>query len=384
MSAPDVRGRRLMHAVRYAAGATALGFCLVACSSDEPDAGPAPTPDETPSGTSSSTPDDTSSPSPPEPSQTPPPPEKRADTLDWQPVRGPVRDSVTRNANWTLTITGNGRGWSLDGPDTSAGSGSSGWRVSDALLDEEWAVVVLQDPTESRPSRAEVTELETGDTFTIDGSSDVPTTNGGTWALGDGELLHATIGPGRSYCVATVDLASRKSSLSWCAPKRHGFNGAEIAPGGASVLTFDAGRPSCRTLMKIDGSKGTPFEGVDQCSAWDGLLTDDGQVWSEIPDERRVEKAHFYATAGGERSDLGPGTAGSLVWCGDAAYFTRDPQTEGEPAALMRWSPADGLSVAYESPSGRAFLSEPRCGGDQLTITALAEGGDEQVTAPLR
>ncbi|GAB3197819.1 hypothetical protein GCM10027062_10470 [Nocardioides hungaricus] len=348
-----------MRLLRYAAAAT-LALGLAACSGDEQ---PAPEPRATPS---SSRP--TGSPTA---------------KLDWQPVEGPVRDSVTRNADWTLTVTGNGRGWSLDGPSTSTGSGSSDWRVSDALLDEEWAVVVLQDPTESRPSRAEVTELATGDTFTVDGSSDVPTTNGGAWALGDGRLLHATVGPDRAYCVASVDLASRESTLSWCAPKRHGFNGAQVAPGGVSVLSFDAGRPSCRTLMALDGTTGTPFEGVEECQAWDGLLTDDGQVWSVIPNERRIEEARFYATAGGERADLGPGTAGSLVWCSGAAYFTRDPQAEGDPAALMRWSAADGLDVAYESPGGQAFLSEPRCGGDQITVTAFAEDGDQQVTARL-
>ena len=100
-----------------------------------------------------------------------------------------------------------------------------------------------------------------------------------------------------------------------------------------------------------------------------------------VPDEHRVEEAHFHAVAGGTPSDLGPGTAGTLTWCGGAAWFVRDPQREGDPAALMRWSPADGLSVAYESPAGRAFLSAPRCGGDALTVTAMAEGGDEQVTA---
>ena len=224
--------------------------------------------------------------------------------------------------------------------------------MSDALLDNDWAVVVLQERTESRPNRAEVTELATGDTFTVDGSSDVPTTNGGTWALGDGRLLHATIGPGGAYCMAAVDLATRESTLGWCAPKRHGFNGAQIAPGGTSLMSFDAGRPSCRTLMEIDGTEATPFDGVDQCVAWDGLLTDDGAVWSTISDERRIEKAHFYATTGGAQSDLGPGTAGSLVWCSGAAYFTRDPQTEADPAALMRWSPTDGLAVVYESQSG--------------------------------
>ena len=49
----------------------------------------------------------------------------------------------------------------------------------------------------------------------------------------------------------------------------------------------------------------------------------------------------------------------------------------------MRWSADSGLAVVYESPGGQAFLSEPRCGGDSLTVTALAEDGDEQVTAPL-
>jgi hypothetical protein len=72
------------------------------------------------------------------------------------------------------------------------------------------------------------------------------------------------------------------------------------------------------------------------------------------------------------------------VWCGGASYFVRDPQREGDPAALMRWSTDDGLTVAYESPGGQAFLSEPRCGGDTLTVTALAEEGDEQVSASLR
>lgn len=355
------------------AAAAALVLSLVACSDDD-EPSPAPEPSETPSSSEPA----------PSPSESSEPSETGAAELDWQPVEGPVRDSVTRNADWTLTVIGNGRGWSLDGPTASSGTGASDWKVSDALLDDSWAVVVLQDPTEAQPSRAEVTDLKTGDTFTIDGDSDVPTTNGGTWALGGGRLMHATIGPGRAYCVAAVNLFTQESTLSWCAPKRTGFTGGQHGPGGASVLSFDAGRPSCRTLIAITGTTGTPFDGVEECTAWDGLLTEDGQVWSVIPDEKRIEQAHFHATAGGEEADLGPGVAGSLTWCGDAAWFTRDPQTEGDPAALMRWSAADGLSVAYESPGGRAFLSEPRCGGDQITVTALAEGGDEQVTARLR
>lgn len=370
-----------MKLTRYAAAAV-LVLTLAACSDDgEPAADPTPTPSGSPSA-SDPTPSPSDSPSDAgEPSGSPT--DAAPAALEWEPVEGSVDDAVTRGGDWTLTVTGDGRGWRLGDGGRSSGSVAADVRVSDALLDQDWAVVVLQDPTESRPARAEVTELATGDTSTIDGSSDVPTTNGGTWALGDGRLLHATYGPGRAYCLAEVDLATGASELGWCAPKRHGFNGARIGPGGTSLLSFDSGRVSCRTLMAVDGTEATPFEGVEDCKAWDGLRTEDGQVWSVIPNERRIEEAHFYATTGGEESDLGPGTAGSLVWCGGAAWFARDPQTEGDPAALMRWTPADGLSVAYESPGGRAFLSAPRCGGDQITVTALAEDGDEQVTARL-
>ena len=49
----------------------------------------------------------------------------------------------------------------------------------------------------------------------------------------------------------------------------------------------------------------------------------------------------------------------------------------------MRWTPGAGLEVAYESSGGNAFLSPPRCGGDTVTVTALAQSGDEQVSADL-
>jgi hypothetical protein len=356
---------------RYAVAALALA--LAGCSSDDGMAGAEPTATPTKSS-SSSAPESTSASSPT--GGTP-----RASTrLDWRPVTGPVRDSVTTSGDWTLTVKNNGASWALDGPHGGSGGGASGFRVSDALMDTDWAVVVLQDSTEQQPSRAEVTDLASGRSFTIDGRSDVPTTNGGAWALGDGRVLHATVSQG-SYCLASVDLATRKSTLGWCAPKRHGFNGAQITPGGDSVLSFDSGRPSCRTLMTVDGSDGTPFAGVPDCKAWDGLRTEDGAVWSIIPNEHRIEEAHFYASTTDGQDDLGPGTAGTLVWCGGAAWFVRDPQQDGDPAALMRWTADDGVAVAYESPGGRAFLSAPRCGGDSITVTAMAEKGDEQVTA---
>lgn len=305
------------------------------------------------------------------------------DPLDWSRVPGPVDDTVTRSGRWTLTVDEAGTKAEIAGPHGSSDPAGSGQRISDALIDGHWAVVVHQDKAEQRPARAVVTELAIGDRFTLDGSSDLPTVGGGTWALGDGHLLHATVHAGR-YCVATVDLATKASVLGWCVPPRHGFNAARITPHGDSVLSFDAGRPSCRTVGHVDGIELRPFPGVPDCKAWEGLLTGDGAVWSVIPKENNVETAHFYARSGDGYYDLGPGTSGSLTWCGDAAWFVRDPQRDGDPAALMRWRSSDGLQAVYESPGGQAFLAAPRCGGDTMTVTALAEGGDEQVSAPVR
>jgi hypothetical protein len=375
---------------RYAAFAALLALLVTGCSDGDGEPATAPTsPPPTSAGASAQTPapsraGSSSAQAGPSGGTAGRPAVLRATTalLDWKPVPGAVRDSVTRSGGWTLTVR-NGGSYSLDGPHGGSGSQASGTRVGDALMNEDWAVVVLQDKAEQRPSVADVTELASGRTFRLDGGSDVPTTNGGTWALDGDRLLHATIGPGRAYCVATVDLASRESTLGWCAPKRHGFTAAHLTPAGDSLLTFDDSQPSCRTVVALEGTGVTPFEGVPDCKGWDGLVTDDGAVWSVIPRENRIESAHFYARSGDGWFDLGPGNAGSLMWCGGASYFVRDPQRDDAPAALMRWTAADGLSVAYESPAGQAFLSEPRCGGRSLTITALAQAGDEQVTATL-
>ena len=386
--------RRSTRTLHHVAGATALVLALAACSSsdgsdDEPDAGPTPTP----SASSSSPPASSATPSPSESTaqggtaDAPAAATPRTDLLDWQPVDGSVDDTVTRAGDWTLAVTDDGSTWRLE--ETSGGTTSSGrvtanpgWQVSDALLDDDWAVVVLQDEQEQRPSRATVTNLETGKAYELNGRSDAPTTTGGTWALGDDTLLHATYDAG-AYCLAEVDLASQRSTVAWCAPKRQGFNAAHITEAGTSVLSYDDSRPSCRTVVAIDGGQAVPFPGTTACKAWEGLLTDDGAVWSTIPREQRIEEAEYVARVGDGYFDLGPGVAGSLTECDGATYFVRDPQTKGGPAALMRWTGDDGLSVVYESPKGQAFLEAPRCGGETMTLTARTSSGDEQVTADL-
>ncbi|MGL5826266.1 MAG: hypothetical protein ACRCYU_15855 [Nocardioides sp.] len=294
--------------------------------------------------------------------------------LDWQPTTKTVeagrRSFTIRNKTTVLVEPATGSRTQDFAPD----------QISDVLLDQAYGVVVAQDPEEERAGRATIWTAD-GTTFVIDRSSSVPTVNGGTWALGQGQLVHATYGPQRSYCLASVDLVSRKSSIAWCAPKNHGFNDARITPAGLTVLSFTLGKDGCRTPVLIGNGKATTIDGVTECIGWDGLVTADGAIWSETPKPNRIEEATFFAIdSAGQERELGAGDTGSLTWCGDSAYFTQQPLREGEPARLLRWH-ADALSIAYETPGSPGFLTAPRCGGSQLTISAKSEGGDEQVTA---
>lgn len=349
---------------------------LVSCSMDEPesqDPAAARTPPEptVPASTTAT----------PSPSDAP----AASAPLDWSAVSGPTTTAVTVSGPWTLSLPENAHEAVLDGPERRVVKAPGRHRITDALIDGEYAVVVAEDERAQQPNVATVVDLGTGKTFTVDGRSDVPTTTGGTWALGDGHLLHATEGPGASYCLATVDLATRTSEVTWCAPARHGFNGAHVSAAGTTLMSFDASRPSCRTVGEIRDGDLAPFDDVPECIGWDALLLDETAVWSVAAKTKRIEEARF--SAGGDQGveDLGAGTSGSLVGCGGAAYFVRDPQRDDDPARLMRWAADTGLTVAYETDArGGAFLAEPRCGGDSITLTALTREGDEQVTASVR
>ncbi len=304
--------------------------------------------------------------------------------LEWVDAPGSVTNTVTTNGSWFLTVESTGSAYRLDGPDSSFGTGSDdGTRISNALLTEDWAVVVRQDRADQQPATAEVTDLAAGEQFTLDGSSDVPTTSGGTWSLGGDTLVHETVGPSGASCVATVDLATRESSVGWCAAAKHGFNGARVTPEATTVLSFDDAKPLCRTVGNVVGAEFDPFPGVPECLAWEGaLLGADRAVWSVIPDEAEPDAAELFARDDDEYYALGPGTSGTVVPCAGAAYFVRDPQLEGDPARLLRWD-GSRLTVAYEAPPGQSFLDAPRCGDDALVVTAHSEGGDEQVMAAL-
>jgi hypothetical protein len=366
------------------AGTVALTAALLAGCSEEPESAPEPgEPTGSASESPSETPDPTKTTKPQKPSQSPAEDLAAVELLDWRPVRGPVDDEVTVSGKWRLTRAADGSRAQLSGPAGATYTPPAGFTYSDVLMDGQYAVVVAQHQQETKPSVAEVVDLTNGAVTRIDGRSNPATTSGGAWALGSGFLAHATQ-DGGDYCLAVVDLLTGRGRQGPCVPPRHGLNNVTITPAGTSAMTFDDARPSCRTLNRVAGTSFRPLRGVTECAGWDVATTETAAVWSEIPDERRIEAAEFYADTGDGPVDLGPGTSGTLTWCGDAAYFVRDPQRDDEPARLVRVRDGEA-AVVYESPGrGNAFLSAPRCGGTDLTVTAYTAAGDEQVTTPLR
>lgn len=363
----------------------ALTGALLAGCSEEPTATPepddeatsqSPSPTEDPTATTEPTEEPTETASQ-EPSS---PPAEEVDLLDWKPVPGSVEREVTVSGRWRLTRAADGSSAQLSGPAGATYTPPAGFTYSDVLIDGQFAVVVAEHEQATQPNVAEIVDLSNGGVRRLDGRADPPTTVGGSWALGSGLLAHPTR-QGRDYCLAVVDLLADRGSVGPCVPPRTGLTNVTVTPAGLSAMTFDSGRPSCRTVARVEGERFAPLRGATMCSGWDVATTETAAVWSEIPEEKRIEVADFFVDNGGGRTDLGPGTSGTLTWCGDAAYFVRDPQRDSDPARLIRV--ADGeAEIVYESPGrGKAFLSAPRCGGTDLTVSAFTAAGNEQVTA---
>ena len=305
--------------------------------------------------------------------------------LDWKNVPGSTDDLVTVGDGWTLTVPAGGGSARLRGPKPMTIRAADHSSISDAFLDDTRALVIDEDRFAAEPDHAVLVDLDSGRTTTLDGRSDPPTVVGGTWALGAHTLVHATSGPRHRYCLATVDLSRGSGTTGWCAEPRHGFSRASVTDDGITLMTFDDHHPSCRTLNIVEGSQLTPLPGVTHCKGWDSALLGGTAVWSVVPNQRRIEAAHFYARTERGWWDLGPGTSGSLVVCGGSAFFTRDQGSRADAAQLLRWSPDEtALTVAYASTgTGNAFLAPPRCGGTHLTVTAYSQAGDQQVTTNL-
>ncbi len=316
------------------------------------------------------------------PVDSPTPVEAVAHPLDWSDTGVAPEVRFVQGAEWKARANPQNTVVDLvrEGESLRVAAGADR-TVSEMLLDDDWAVIVTQDSNESTPGQAVVIDLATGEQRSL--VTPEPA-NGGSWALTGGDLYYPTYGEDRAYCLAARALADKNGEDGWCAPERSGWSGLTASEAGVGLMTFDDTRPiACRTVNVLDGSGlPHPLEGPRPCVAWDVAATPDGAVWSEVRQPRRQEKAHFFASIQGQFVDLGPGTTGTAIPCGDSIFFVRDPQSGQDPARLMRWTPRHRLQIAYESPSvGNAFLGEPACAGDVLTLTSFGEARDEQVWA---
>lgn len=301
--------------------------------------------------------------------------------LKWTKLPGDPSNTVTTNGTWTLTVAQEGGWWSL-----GRGSGTAkqtdapaGLEVQDATLSDDWAVVVYGSESGNKQQRAVITALSSGKVTTLDKSSDLPPSTDGSWSLDGSTLWHATDHAG-AYCLASTDLRSGKSTLSWCAPARHGFTNVLSVDGQTSMMTFDDKQPSCRTVVTVSGTTTTPYPGVQACKGAQGaLLTSTpqiGRIWSIVPNENHYQQVHVYGATDAGSSDLGLGVNGTLTVCGSEAYWARDV-SGSTPAALMRWD-GSKLSVVYQS---KGFLGAPQCAGHHLTVLDTTDNGASQVTA---
>lgn len=359
-----------------------LAVTLAGCGMDDQD--PAAEPSASPGGTasdSSATPSESSDPSE-SPSATPDggPVEPTTNLLDWSPIgQGAANGIVHAGEDWSLTIDQNGSVATLEGKDSREIPAGNGRQIVDSFLTPSTAVVVAQDRAETKPQQVTLVDLASGRTSRL---TSPPTGPGGPWAAYDDTVAYASYEPGGDYCLATFDIAAGSGEKGYCAPKRHGFSNLALSPNGLSMMTFDDRRPvSCRTLVDVSGTEATPIEGVEECKGWEAIATTDGHVWSVVEKQSQVEIGDFHASSGGTTYDLGEGATNSLVWCGDSAYFSRDADKNGK-ARLLRWTPEATLEIVYESPGrGEAFLGQPSCTGNVLTVSAYGEGGDEVVSA---
>ena len=365
--------------------ALALLVTLAACGTDDSTPRPEPSSSESPSDgtpTDSTTDEPTSEAPTGGPVDDPVVAEAVPAPLDWQDTGVPVGTGYVKGPAWEALSSADDTSVELaaDGMGLGIGAGP-GRTISEVLLTEDWAVVVRQDKAETDPSEVAVVDLATGKQTELAGPEPA---SGGSWALTGGDLYYPTYGDDRAYCLATSALADSNGEDGWCAPARSGFSGLTASEHGVGIMTFDDARPvACRTVNLLDGSGlPQPVEGPAECIAWDVAATADGALWSEVPKRRRQEEAVFRASADGTYFDLGPGTTGTALPCGDSVFFVRDPQGDDEPARLMRWTPEHTLEVAYESASvGNAFLGEPRCGGGVLTLVSFGDQVDEHVWA---
>ena len=112
------------------------------------------------------------------------------------------------------------------------------------------------------------------------------------------------------------------------------------------------------------------------------MLGDDAAIWSVIP--TRTISTRPSSSPAWARTTTTSAPARRARSCRARTRRTSSAtrKRDGDPARLLRWD-GGSLAVVYEAPPGQSFLEAPRCGDSALVVTALSEGGDEQVMAAL-
>ena len=219
----------------------------------------------------------------------------------------------------------------------------------------------------------------------LTGASTPPTTTGGTWAMGDDRSC--TRPSARAAPTAWPPSTSRaaQGSVGWCARAPPRVPRRRDHAGRAQPAELRRRPPGLRAPCWRSRATAHPVEGRRRVQ----------RLGRRAPRRRCRSGRRSRSPTGPRRPcstrsvdgttfDLGPGTTGSLAWCGAAAYFVRDPQTKTRPgpsdAVHPRRQPFGGLREQEQGqrlPLGAA-LRRRRDHADQLR-----RAGDEQVTVPL-
>lgn len=247
---------------------------------------------------------------------------------------------------------------------------ADGYYVQFLLLEDPYLVIVEMDEQhKGKPDRMTIYDLPTGNRRSV--GAQIPEPWSGLWSLGGGMLTYGTHGSKGRYCLTEVALGEMSAQEVDCVGQGHGISQARRSPFGVGFGVFDHGRKPCPTLhVRRDDEAPAAVDVTHECADSGDVLpvSDDSILWSTVPDPHEVERAEFHVQVGTDAPEsLGTGSNGSLVWCGDAAWFVR--QMEGQ---LMRWTPQDGLAVALHLPTGDdevvAVMSTPLCGGDAISV----------------
>lgn len=232
-------------------------------------------------------------------------------------------------------------------------------------------MVVIEDTGEGSPARGSAYDLRSGESTLLNGQAGLPEpAEDGEWSLNGNRFAYPHIPGRRSICVVRADLATMRGETVGCVRGNYGLNEPMVTPFGLAWTQFDDRRPnSCATpILLPEGGRPHPVEAADPCKAWDVAVAGPAaSVWSQVIRFRAISASKLFAQEADELLALGPIVTGSLIWCGDYAYWSTGA------GDIRRWKPGDEtVTRLYEKEPGQLKLSTaPICGGDTVAFDTI-------------